>query len=171
MSMHVRRPGDEDRLQGQLRDLIALTTVGDHVRWVLIDDDPLRDWLVEAVSHWRALADRVATQLVASGVAPDGRVRSLVKDIPVNWVPSGWLSGDDARALLNQRLASMAARAHYRQSEAHGRDAEVLIAVSAALEAAQLPAREEFADDQARRESLNRNATARAARLRDRSGY
>jgi len=158
-------------LQGQLRDLIALTIVGDHVRWVLIDDDPLRDWLVEAVSQWRALADRVATQLVASGVAPDGRVRSLIKDIPVNWVPSGWMSGDEARALLDQRLASLAAHAHYRQSDAIGQDADVLAAVSAALETAQLPARQEFEDDQARRESLKRDPTARAARLRDRSGY
>jgi len=168
MTMHSSRRRDENALQGQLRDLIALAVVGDHVRWVLTDDDRLRNWLVPAVSHWRALADRVATQLVASGAAPDGRVRSLAKDIPVNWVPNGWLSGDEARVLLNARLASMAARARYRQSEAIGRDAEVLAAVSAALAAAKLPARQEFADDQARRESLSRNATARAARLRDR---
>jgi hypothetical protein len=168
MSTHSGRRGDENRLQGQLRDLIALAVVGDHVRWVLTDDDPLRNWLVEAVSQWRALADRVAIRLAASGVAPAGRVRSLAQDITVNWVPGGWLSGDEARVLLNQRLASMAARAHYRRSEAIGPDADVLAGVSAALEAAKLPARQEFADDEARRENLSRNASARAARLRDR---
>src|SRR5438094_10203795 len=94
MSARFDRRGDEIALQRQLRDLICLAVVGDHVRWVLTDDDELRDWLAEAAGQWRGWAEQVAAQLVASEVAPDGRVRSLVKDIPLNWVPAGWLCGD-----------------------------------------------------------------------------
>jgi len=103
----------ENELQHQLRDLICLAVVGDHVRWVSADDE-LGDWLVEATGTWRTWADRVATQLRASGVAPDGRVRSLVKDIALNWVPGGWLSAEEAQRLIVQRLAVVAEWARYR---------------------------------------------------------
>jgi hypothetical protein len=73
------RSGYESELQRQLRDLISLAVVGDHVRWVLMDDDELGDWLAEAAGEWRGCAEQVARRLVASDVAPDGRVRSLAK--------------------------------------------------------------------------------------------
>jgi hypothetical protein len=62
-------------LQGELRDLLCLAVVGDHVRWVLTGDDgaELAAWLADATVRWRALADRVAQQLVTLGVAPGGR--------------------------------------------------------------------------------------------------
>jgi hypothetical protein len=66
-----------------LRDLVCLSVVGDHVRWVLRDDDELGEWLAEAVGRWRLWADQIATQLRAAGIAPDGRIRSLLKDIPL----------------------------------------------------------------------------------------
>lgn len=129
------RQDDENELQRQLRDLICLAVVGDHVRWVLREDDELGDWLTEAVGNWRLWADRVATQLVAAGIAPDGRIRSLVKDLPLNWVPDGWLSGDDARRLIAERLALVAEWARYRQLHAKGADSELLDLVAAGLEA------------------------------------
>jgi hypothetical protein len=129
-----RRP-NENELQRQLRDLICLAVVGDHVRWVLTDDDELADLLAEAAGAWRGLAERVAAQLVATGVAPDGRVRSLVKDIPLNWVPEGWLSSGAARPLIAERVALVAEWARYRHSQAKGTDAELLDRVAAALEA------------------------------------
>lgn len=126
---------DESDLQQQLRDLICLAVVGDHVRWVLREDDELGDWIAQAIANWRLWADRVATQLAAAGIAPDGRVRSLVKDLHVNWVPDGWLLRDDARRLIAERLALVAEWARYRQLHARGADAELLEFVAAGLEA------------------------------------
>jgi hypothetical protein len=133
--MRFDRQQSENELQRQLRDLICLAVVGDHVRWVLTEDDELGDLLAEAAGEWRGWAERVAAQLVAAGIAPDGRVRSLAKDIPLNWVPDGWLSGEAARALIAGRLALVAELARYRHAQAQGADAELLDDVAAALEA------------------------------------
>jgi hypothetical protein len=157
---------DDSALQRQLRDLICLAVVGDHVRWVLNEDDELADWLAQAAGQWRRWADQVATQLAASGVAPDGRVRSLAEDIPLNWVPDGWLSADEARGLIGRRLGRVAEWAEYRQSQAEGPDAELLAVIAAGLET-QLRARRKAADH-AGRERVNRNAAVRAERLRNR---
>jgi hypothetical protein len=78
--------------------------------------------------------------LVASDVAPDGRVRSLAKDIPLNWVPEGWLSRSDARHLIVARLTLVADWARHRHSQAKGAQAELLDRVASGLEA-QLRAR------------------------------
>jgi hypothetical protein len=128
------RQEDENELQRQLRDLICLAVVGAHVRWVLRDDDEFSDWLAEAIGTWRLWADQVATQLVAAGIAPDGRIRSLVKDLPLNWVPDGWLSSDDARGLIAERLALVAEWARYRQVHATSADVELFDLVAAGLE-------------------------------------
>ena len=84
MNEQVDRGLTADELQAELRDLLCLAVVGDHVRWVTTGDEAaeLAEWLADAVARWRALADRVATHLVTLGVAPDGRVRSLAEDIP-----------------------------------------------------------------------------------------
>jgi DNA-binding ferritin-like protein len=104
------RRRDEDELQQQLNDLLSLAVVGDHVRWVAKGDGAaeLVEWLTEAVAEWRGCADRVAQHLSSSGLAPDGRIRSLATDIPVNWVPDGWLSADEARRLVLDRIATVA---------------------------------------------------------------
>jgi len=111
-------------LQGQLRDLLSLAVVGDHVRWVLAGDgsEELADWLAEATAEWRSWADEVATHLVTLGVAPDGRVRSLAKDIPIRWVPDGWLGRADARRLVADRLGTSAEWARYRRSQSTAPD-------------------------------------------------
>jgi hypothetical protein len=147
MSAHVVRRAEENKLQRQLRDLICLAVVGDHVRWVMTDDEELGDWLAQATGEWRRWADRVAKQLTESGVAPDGRVRSLAKDISLNWVPDGWLSADQAQRLVSERLAVVAGWARSRQSQADGADAELLEFVSEGLEA-QLRARHNVATAQ-----------------------
>jgi starvation-inducible DNA-binding protein len=129
------RAGDE--LQGELRDLLSLAVVGDHVRWVLTGDEAaeLAEWLAIAVPQWRALAERVAKHLVTLGVAPDGRVRSLATDIPLNWVPDGWLSVDTARRLVANRLRTLGEWARYRRSRATDRDTmQLLDAVCSGLE-------------------------------------
>ena len=107
-----------DELQAELRDLVALAVVGDHVRWVLSGDgaDEFRKWLFGAVAQWRALADEVAKHMVTVGVAPDGRVRSLAKDIPLNWVPDGWLRTGEGGLLIADRLRDLAEWARYRRS-------------------------------------------------------
>ena len=64
------------------------------------------------------MADEVAKHLVTLGVAPDGRVRSLARDIPLNWVPDGWLSADQARLLVVDRLRIVAGWAQNRRSQA-----------------------------------------------------
>jgi starvation-inducible DNA-binding protein len=109
-----------DELQRELRELLCLAIVGDHVRWVLSGDDAaeLSTWLADAVMEWRASADQVAKHLVTLGVAPDARVRSLAGDIPLNWVPEGWLPADEARRLVAHRLRTVAVWARHRQLEA-----------------------------------------------------
>jgi hypothetical protein len=159
------RSGYENELQRQLRDLISLAVVGDHVRWVLIDDDELGDWLVEAAAEWRGWAEQVARRLVASGIAPDGRVRSLSKDIPLNWVPEGWLSGGDARHLIDERLALVAGWTRYRHSQAKGPDAELLDLVASGLET-QVQTRRKSGLIHMERERSSQNAAARTDRVR-----
>lgn len=124
-------------LQRELRDLLCLAVVGDHVRWVLTGDETaeLTDWLTDAVARWRLLADLVAKHLVTLRVAPDGRVRSLAEDIPLNWVPDGWLRPDEARRLVTDRLHGVAGRARYRRSQAADLDTRQLLdAVCSGLE-------------------------------------
>ena len=134
--MTRRARGEAAELQGELRDLLSLAVVGDHIRWVLVDDDgELAEWLADAVPEWRALADRVAERLVELDVPPDGRVRSLAEDIPLNWVPDGWLSRDQAERLLADRLHVVSSWARVRRSQAtDGETAQLLEAVAAGLE-------------------------------------
>lgn len=126
-----------EELQEELRDLLDLAVVGDHVRWVVVGDEAgeLADWLAEAGPQWRALADQVSRHLVTLGVAPDGRVRSLAKDIPVHWVPEGWLRADEARRLIAYRLRTVGGWACYRRSQATDPDTvRLLDAVCSHLE-------------------------------------
>ena len=112
--------GAAGELQQELRDLLCLAVAGDHIRWVLAGEGTaeLASWLREATGQWRAWADLAAGSLVATGVAPDGRVRSLAKDVPLNWVPAGWLSRDEAWRLMTARLTKVCEWASYRRSQA-----------------------------------------------------
>jgi hypothetical protein len=94
----------------------------------------LAAWLAAAVADWRTCADRLAQQLATSGVAPDGRVRALAKDIPLNWVPAGWLSADEGRRLMHERIATVARWGRHRYAQVGGDRAEVLGAVCSCLE-------------------------------------
>jgi starvation-inducible DNA-binding protein len=125
------REAREDELQGQLRDLLCLAVVGDHLRWVVRGDEAadLADWLASSIVEWRELAGQTAAQLVASGVAPDGRIRSLAKDIPVNWVPDGWLDAEDARELIEHRLHVVTEWAYARRSQTTDVDRAALLDV------------------------------------------
>jgi starvation-inducible DNA-binding protein len=138
---HMTRRFDDDladELQAQLRDLLCLAVVGDHFRWVVKGDEAseLVDWLFEATPQWRGWAEQVARELVRLGVAPDARVRSLAKDIPLNWVPDGWLGADEARRLVASRLGVVAGWARVRRSLATDPNSvQVLDAVCVGLEA------------------------------------
>jgi starvation-inducible DNA-binding protein len=126
-----------DDLQEELRDLLALAVVADHVRWVAVgtERDAEQEWLAGAASQCRAWADQVAKQMVSVGIAPDGRVRSLAKGIPVHWVPDGWLRQDEAARLVAERLDILAGWTLYRQSQASDPDSERLLdGVAAGLE-------------------------------------
>ena len=161
-----------EELQGELRDLLCLAVLGDHVRWVSSGDESaeLSAWLAEAVPKWRAWADRAATLLASLGVPPDGRVRSLAKDIPVNWVPDGWLRPDQARRLVAYRLQSAVARARERRLQGGQTEAgQLLDWVCERLEA-QARARAEVSLDASAAERVSRNAAVRAAMLRSRLG-
>jgi len=144
MAKHPDQAKVIGELQRQLRDLLCLAVVGDHLRWVLTGGGTaqLADWLGEASPQWRTWADQVAKHLVTLGVAPDGRVRSLAKDIPWNWVPPGWLSPDEARRLLASRLGTVCEWARHRRSQAASPDTvRLLDTVCSGLEeqAASLP--------------------------------
>jgi starvation-inducible DNA-binding protein len=120
---------DTRELQAELRDLLCLAVVGDHLRWVLAGDEAaeLADWLGEATAQWRGWADQVAKHLVSLGVPPDGRLRSLAEDIPLNWVPGGWLSPDEARRLLVGRLGTVGEWARYRWSQTSDAETKELL--------------------------------------------
>ena len=63
-------------------------------------------------------------------------VRSLAKDIPIQWVPNGWLGRDDARRLIADRLRTIAEWTRYRRSQATARETvRLLDAVCVGLEA------------------------------------
>lgn len=83
MTRQSARAEMNDELQRELRDLLCLAVDGDHTRWVLSGEGTaeLTEWLSEAIAGWRAWADKVARYLADRGVAPDGRVRSLAKDL------------------------------------------------------------------------------------------
>ena len=105
MAEYVNQGLATEELQGELRDLLCLAVLGDHVRWVVRGDasGELVDWLA---------------------------------NISVNWVPDGWLRPDEARRLLAFRLASAAASACYRRSNATAPDTvRLLNAVCSGLEA------------------------------------
>jgi starvation-inducible DNA-binding protein len=123
-------------LQDALRDLLRLAVVGDHRRWVVVGDDgEFAVWLGDAVPQWRALADDVAEHLATLGVPPDGRVRALAKDFPLNWVPAGWLRASEGRLLLAQRLRVLAYHAQQRRAgTSDPQSARLLDAVCAGLE-------------------------------------
>jgi starvation-inducible DNA-binding protein len=129
MTEHVHHGLANEELQEELRDLLDLAVVGDHLRWVIVGDEAreLADWLADAVPQWRALAARVSRHLVTLGVAPDGRVRSLAKGIPLHWVPDGWLRTDEARRLLGDRLRIVGGWACYRRSQATSPDTVQLL--------------------------------------------
>ena len=138
MTEHVHHGLANEELQEELRDLLDLAVVGDHLRWVVVGEEAgeLADWLADAVPQWRALAERVSQHLVSLGVAPDGRVRSLAKDIPLHWVPEGWLRSDEAGRLIAHRLRVLGGWACYRRSQATDPDTvEVLGAVCSGLKA------------------------------------
>ena len=138
MIEHAEQGLAKDELQEELRDLLDLAVVGDHLRWVLVGDGAgdLADWLANAVPQWRALAEQVSRHLVSLGVAPDGRVRSLAKDIPLHWVPEGWLHPDEARRLIAFRLRVVGGWACYRRSQATNTETvDLLAAVCSGLEA------------------------------------
>jgi hypothetical protein len=127
-----------EELQEELRDLLGLAVVGDHLRWVIVGDEAgkLANWLADAVPQWRALAERVSRHLVTLGVAPDGRVRSLAMDIPLHWVPDGWLRSDEVRRLVAYRVRALGGWACYRRSQATNPDTvQLLDAVCSSLKA------------------------------------
>jgi len=158
-----------DELQQELRDLLCLAVVGDHVRWVVTGDEAaeLSDWLADGVVQWRVWADQVARHLVKLGVPPDGRVRSLAEDIPLNWVPDGWLRADEARGLVADRLRTVAGWARHRRSQAADPDvAELLDAVCEGLEAQVRVLEAAAGVDRRGPHSAKTNAAGRAAPLR-----
>jgi len=118
MAEHMDQAAIANELQGEIRDLLCLAVVGDHVRWVVVGEEvaELGQWLSDSAVQWRVWADQVARRLVGLGVAPDGRVRSLAKDVPFNWVPDGWLQLDEARQLVGERLSKVTGWARARCS-------------------------------------------------------
>jgi hypothetical protein len=84
----------------------------------------LAGWLAAAAAapQWQEWAEQVAKQLVAMGVAPDGRVRSLAKGIPFNWIPDGWLAFDEGRQLVADRLSVVSESASHRRAQSTAPD-------------------------------------------------
>ena len=116
-------------IQGELRDLLCLVVIGDHLRWVLAGDETaeLDAWLADATARWRGWADQVARHLASRGVPPDGRPRSLAEDTSFSWVPGGWLSPVEARRLLADRLSTVAEWSAYRRSQATDPETRALL--------------------------------------------
>jgi hypothetical protein len=81
--------GEAAELQGELRDLLSLAVVGDHVRWVLVDDDgDLAAWLagwLDREQAERLLADRLhvvsSWARLRQAQAPDGETAQLLEAV------------------------------------------------------------------------------------------
>ncbi len=46
----------------------------------------------------------LAQDMTRLDIAPDGRVKTLARDITRQWVPLGWLTTPEARSLLTPRV-------------------------------------------------------------------
>jgi len=99
------------RLQSTLADLADLTLQIQHLRWNLDDDDlALRSKLDDFDALVRASADAVASGLRALGVAPDGRVGTIYRDLLFDPLPPGPFSGPGAVGALARRLTQFGSR-------------------------------------------------------------
>lgn len=91
------------------------------------DTTAVAAWLAAATLDWRASANVVARRIADNGTAPDARVRALARDIPLNWVPDGWLSAAEAAHLMRDRLATVTAWAEARRSDSTVRKDQQLL--------------------------------------------
>jgi hypothetical protein len=65
--------------------------------------------------------------MVRQDTPPDGRVRALALDIPLNWVPDGWLRTSEALDLMQDRLRRLAAWTEARRSASTGGEDRALL--------------------------------------------
>jgi hypothetical protein len=69
MAKRSEQAATADELQEELRDLLSLAVVGDHVRWVLVGDEVsgMAQWLANAAGQWREYAEQVSNAARGGG--------------------------------------------------------------------------------------------------------
>lgn len=109
-------------LQEVFRDLLRLAVVGDHARRAIRGEgsSEVAEWLRVAVPQWRDWAEVLARHMTNVDIAPDGRVKTLARDITRQWIPAGWLTVRDATNLLATRLTELVMWTHALQSTTAG---------------------------------------------------
>lgn len=108
-----RTPSAEEdhRLQMVLNDLVDLTIQIQHVRWNIDDTaDALRSQLDDFDALVRAGSDAVAARLRALGIAPDGRIDTLYRNLAYPPLSAGPYDTAAAIKSFSSRLARMASR-------------------------------------------------------------
>jgi starvation-inducible DNA-binding protein len=99
------------RLQMVLIDLVDLTLQIQHVRWNLDDTaEGLREQLDDFDALVRAGSDAVAARLRALGIAPDGRIDTLRRNLVYPPIGAGPYDTGAAIRSFTSRLARLAAR-------------------------------------------------------------
>jgi starvation-inducible DNA-binding protein len=95
------------RLQMTLIDLIDLTLQIQHLRWNLFDEPELRTQLTDLDALVRAGSEAVAQRLSDLGVAPDGTVGAVYRDLLFEPLPSGPFDAQSAANAFAPRLSQL----------------------------------------------------------------
>ena len=95
------------RLQMTLIDLIDLTLQIQHLRWNLFDEPELRTQLTDLDALVRAGSEAVAQRLSDLGVAPDGTVGAVYRDLLFEPLPSGPFDAQSAANAFGPRLSQL----------------------------------------------------------------
>ena len=97
-------------LQETYIDLLYLAVETEHLRWVLRPrESPLVTIVLDGlVVEWRRWSADIAEQLIALGIAPDGRADTISKYRYHNPIPEGWREPDAVLAGLRQELGMRA---------------------------------------------------------------
>jgi starvation-inducible DNA-binding protein len=98
-------------LQQTLVELLDLALQGKQAHWNVEGPlfKPVHEGLDELVDQWRDWYDDVAERLAALGESPDGRPQTIARTSTVEPLPAGRLTDRVVLALVEARVAAVAA--------------------------------------------------------------
>lgn len=99
-------------LQSALVELIDLSIQGKQAHWAVTGPmfKAVHEHLDVIVDDLRTAYDDVAERLAAIGIAPDGRLATVIADTPVDPMPAGWQLDADVVERMLRRLQALSTR-------------------------------------------------------------